>query len=269
METKNYKTLFFTIASVIYSVVGYAQETENANELDKKYSPNSASIFNNTQKKSGENFQTTETDVKNVIKFSPTLLLRQRVALVYERKIAENILFNIGVGKPFGNDVFQQAFFSLSSLDELGSALHPHSVLKQSTYWGSMPLASSGIKFYFSGTAFDEAYIDFNYRWERMDFLLNSIVDARRVDGENDVKFKMNAFNFGFGYTAITGSRNNFIHDFFINFGLKTFRYTTFDLITVKGTNGANEIVFKKTGNETKARIVPALNIGYSFGFGF
>lgn len=269
MNATDFKKIVFIPAFMLCGLFAFAQTPENANELDKKYTPNTASIFNGAGKKPSESYGGNETEIKNVIKFSPTLLLRQRAMLFYERELLESFTMHVGIGKPFGSDVFQRAFFSIGSLTDFGTALTPGQVTGESTYWGSFPSLAAGAKIYFSGSTFDEAYIEFNYRWERVDYLLNPSIDGIRIEGENDLKLKMNAFNVGFGYTALSGSSNNFTHDFYCNFGFKLFKYTTFDQVIANSVTGAKEIVYKKTGEETNARIIPSLNIGYLFGFGF
>lgn len=265
---KSCKRLFFLIPLLAGFFVVHSQAPENGNELDRQYAPNPSSIFNNTQKKSYESYDNS-TSIKNVIKFSPTLLLRQRAALFYEREMFRGVSANIGIGKPFGNDIFQNAFFSLGSVFNYSSSLSPGDVVGNGTYWGSYPSLSLGLKVYFLGETFDETYMEFNYRWERVDYLLDASVGGTRVDGENDVAFKMNGFNMGFGYTGLTGSNKNFTHEIYCNFGFKLFKYTTFDRVNVKSVTGGTETVYRKTGDESSGRILPSLNMGYIFGFGF
>ncbi len=263
-------TSLITTVFTLWTIVCFSQNNENANELDKKYTPNAASIFNNSTKSGQEVFAGNETDIKNVFKFSPTFLLRQRVALIYEREVKKGITLNVAAGKPFGSDAFQRSFFSIgSSVTEFGTIMTPYDAMKQSIYWGSLPLMMAGCKFYFSGNTFDELYLSINYHWERLYYLLDEEVNGRRIEGENDVTFKMHAFNLGFGYTGLAGNKNNFTHEFFINFGAKLFKYTAFEETSVKSVNGFPEIVYKKNGDDQSARIMPSFNIGYMLGFGF
>ena len=65
---------FFVTAQVV---------NERDNELDKKYTPPQNSIFNNLNVKNNQSSSGREVEIKNAIKFCPTLLLRQKVAFFY------------------------------------------------------------------------------------------------------------------------------------------------------------------------------------------
>lgn len=249
-----------------------AQQPETApkNELDNKYTPNASSIFN-TMKKSGDGISPSNVDItfKQGIKFYPFTLFRQKVYMSYEREIVKGFAVDLGVGKSFGNDLLQNVFLtSLSSFD-VNNVLTPENALGNSTYNGSWPLLSGGVKIYFTGNTFEEAFMEVNYRYEKTNYLLNTTIDGNRIDGENDLVFNMQAFNVGFGYTGVSGSKNNFIHQFYLNFGAKLFNYTRYDQQSVKKFNGSgNEVIYVKSAETLSVRIIPAVNIGYCFGFG-
>jgi len=66
----------------------------------------------------------------------------------------------------------------------------------------------------------------------------------------------------------VSGEKSNFTHDFFISFGIKAFKYTEYDVVTPAGLN-ANPVYQKSTSGTVSAKVLPALNMGYAFGFGF
>jgi hypothetical protein len=255
--------IFVFITSFLFS------QYDQDRDPDKKYTPNKNSIFNNLLTKNTEPGSSGTTEIRNVIKFCPTLLLRQKVALFYERDIASAFSINFGIGKAFGNDYLQYLYLSAFSDFNTGSTLAAGQVMDNSEYTGSKPMLHVGFKIFFSGTTFEDGYVEFNYRRETMDYTLNSNVGGYRVEKGNLASFKMNAFSFGFGYMDVSGVRNNITHEFFMNFGIKNFSFTSFVAYDKLNTWGQTERVYERTHLESQARILPSFNMGYIFGFGF
>lgn len=240
------------------------------NGFDEKYSPAQNSIFNNTRKKNQDS-PSGSIDIKNSIKFCPTMLFRQKAVFFYEREITSGLAVNVGLGKAFGKDVIESLFFDEFSTNSVPYTLSPGEMLVNGEHDGSSPFLSVGLRLYYSGSTFDGGFIDIGYRRETMNYMLPATINSNRVEGSRSASFKMNGFSFGYGYTAITGNKNNITHEFFMNFGIKLFEYTKFDEIqVVSSTNyGSTETVYRKTSTTLPARIAPAVNMGYSFGFGF
>ncbi len=261
----------YALLLVIHCSFGSAQITLPKNELDDKYTPNASSMFNNLVKKAYDENSYIEIEFKNVAKFCPTLLTRQKVFFCYERALYKGLVGVGGIGKAFGKDIFQNAFIAsgLSRFSD-GSSLEPKDAMATASYLGSSPLLHLGAKLYFSGTAFEEAFFEMNYRRERIDYLLPQLINGNIVDGENDIQFKMNAFSVGFGFTSVSGDKNNFVHEFFINFGLKSFKFTHYDFLNVQNpVTLKNELTYRKADDFLSVRILPSLNIGYALGFGW
>jgi hypothetical protein len=261
-----------TIFLFVFSLsVGKAQTDLPKNELDTKYTPNASSMFNNLVKKSYDENSYTEIEFKDMVNYSPTMLVREKIFFVYERDVYKGIALTAGLGKAFGKDFVQNAWHTLniSNFSDI-TVLSPQQALSNCSYLGSGPLMQLGSKIYFSGTTFDEAFFEFNYRYEKINYLLNTPIDNRRIDGENDLSFKMSGFSFGFGYTTVTGEKSNLVHEFYINFGLKTFKFTHYDLLSVKNpVTDKSELIYRKADDFLSTRILPSMNIGYAFGFGW
>lgn len=253
---------FFVTAQVV---------NERDNELDKKYTPPQNSIFNNLNVKNNQSSSGSEVEIKNAIKFCPTLLLRQKVAFFYEREITKGFSFNVGLGKGFGSDIFERTVLDILSIDDKSEYLKAGRLLKNSKYDDSSPLISAGVRIYYSGKSFDRGFVDFNCRTERVDYILNSTkIDGYTIEGSNKLSFSVNAFTFGFGHTFISGQKNNITHELFMNFGIKFFKfpeYKRFD--NVVSQYGITETIYRRTNAEVTARILPSFNMGYVFGFGF
>ena len=271
MRAHNHSYLLAVVFLLNALLVKSQQPEAPKNELDAKYTPNASSIFN-TMKKSGDGISPSNVDIsfKQAVKFYPFTFFRQKVYLSYERELFKGLSLDLGVGKAFGTDFLQNTFLTSFSSFKESNVLDPTSVFDNSSYTGSWPLLSAGAKVYFSGTTFEEAFMEFNYRYERTNYLLNNTIGSSRIDGENDMVFNMQNFNVGFGYTGISGAKNNLVHQFYFNFGAKLFNFTRYDIQSVKKFNGSgNEIIYVKSSEMVSVRIIPAINIGYCLGFGF
>jgi hypothetical protein len=249
------------------SMFGQEKIIAHDDEQDKKYTPNSGSVFNLSLGRKNQN-KPDEVTIKNSIKFSPTALARQKVVFFYERHLFEGLVINLGVGKSFGDDYFQKTFLSNFKEDDGEfNTLSVGEILSKSNYYGSNVYLHAGLRYYFSGTPFDNFFLEGTYRNESIDYEVLKPTASRNgfnIIGSPIATFKMNAFTFGFGTTSTTGQRNNITNEFFMNFGIKFFSYTQFDLIP-----SAINATYQNNSLEQSTRILPTVNIGYSFGFGF
>ncbi|MBA3681282.1 MAG: hypothetical protein H0W73_08985 [Bacteroidetes bacterium] len=261
--------ILFIIAAFSFSAL-YSQVIVNDkdNEYDKKYTPNESSIFNNLNKNNPQVSSSSPVEIKNAIKFSPTSILRLKASFSYQREIYNGIAANLSIGKAFGKDVMQMAYFSVFETYN-NNVLSPSDASSYSVYDASSPLVSPSLRVYYSGKSFDEGYVEFGYAFERTDYLLNTKVFDYEVRGSRKCTFKMNAVYFGFGHTFVTGPKNNLIHDLYMNVGIKMFEVTRFNRIEATGAFGATQVYYTAGSPTLSARIVPAFNMGYSFGFGF
>ena len=250
-------------------------QTVTDNELDKKYTPNSTSIFNKFTKKSNGTYSSSSPEVtfSNCIKFNPLLFLRQKIGIFYERKITGGLSVVGGIGKAFGPDAIQNFAYEInvSGLNSPPGNLSPSQIIGFSNYFSSGVLLSGSIKIYFSGNAFEESCVEFNYRRETMNYLLDPLKSKPYIiDGENLAKFKMSQFSFGYCFSGVTGKNNNIINEFYFNFGMKLFTFTEFETYrnTLAGST-TTESFIRTSGLNGSFKLVPSLNVGYSFGFGF
>jgi hypothetical protein len=238
-----------------------------ANELDNKYRPNESSPFSQLTKKQGEKEQT---DLSNAFKYCPTMLFRQKVVFFYERKLVHGFTINLGLGKAFGNDPIQSAFFTAWEYQPNDQELGPDEFFNYGEYYGSSMLISAGARIYFAGEAFDGGFVEFNYRHERLSYQLPSSIDGMRIEGSPIADLNMSNFNFGFGFTNIAGKRNHAIHEIAITVGIKNFNYTRYtfqDNSFVSGQPG--DFVYKRSNTDGQTRIAPSIQISYCFGYGW
>jgi hypothetical protein len=266
----NLKVVVF-ITSFLLSLNCLSQTVVTDSEMDKKYAPNENSIFNTTRKKGADGKSyVPEIIIKNSVKFCPTMLVRQKALFVYERKIKDGFSASFGLGKAFGDDLFQSIGPVLSTYTVLANELRYDDLLENSTYFGSRPMLYTGLKIYFSGNAFEGGFLEFTYRREAMDYAVSSIKSIN-FEGTNIATFKTNAFTFGFGFSGVSGKKDNITHEFFMNVGLKSINYSRFEKTYIGNTVNTtpNDFVYRLGEGNLNYRIVPSMNMGYMFGFGF
>jgi len=258
------------LAACLLFAMPLTAQVDSDVERDNKNTPNRNSIFNDLGKKKNENNSyAADVEIKNSVGFCPTMLLRQKVFFIYEYAPHDIVILDFGLGKAFGNDLIQSTYFSAFSDYSGDKYLQAGEIMDNSTYLGSGMLVHAGVKLFFDGTAFDGSFFEFYYRHEKMEYRLNPTVSGYRIENGNTAEFTMNALAFGYGYKGVTGSRNQFTHEFYMNCGIKNFTYTQFNQIVHSAATGYSELAYQRTAQEAKTRILPSFNMGYIFGFGW
>ena len=272
MKLKTF-TCLVLICLIFQVSISFGQAVIIDNEMDKKYTPNQSSLFNNLIKKSNDNSSssTTEITFSNTIRFTPTMLFRQKVFVTYDRKLYDGLALSLGIGKSFGIDYFQNLNIDIQDFNTTNNALNASEIVNQlnSTLDGGSPLLHASLKVYFRGTAFSESYMEFGYRYERLDYTLNPTVNSIKVEGRATASFKMSALSFGYGYSWAGGSSGKITHDFYINTGIKFFNYTSFDKFHIGTGSQHSDYVYRAGVVDLSFKIIPSINMGYAFGFGF
>ena len=246
--------LTFLFITTFSKVIQGQEAIEDPNiKLDKKYTPNQNSVFSSNSKHSGSAVSSGDITIKNLVKFCPTALFRQKAILYYEFDLINGLTLNAGVGKSFGEDFFQKTYLSTLLVDVNANRLSLDNVFNNSTYTSGSIFLTGGIKYY-----------------EKMDYTLNANVNSATVIGDDRVmNFKVSSFNFGYGYTMLSGPKNNFSHEFFMGCGVRFVTYSEFEMSTNFSSSYNASQTYTKTGGELKARIFPSVNMSYLFGFGF
>lgn len=269
--------IVFALLAFLVCSPGFSQSVTPQNELDKKYTPNENSIFNGrgnserTRSVSGEDKP--DVTIANAVKFIPTSLFRFKTVFQYERKLFNPVTLVIGTGKAFGTDVIESLGSEFATFRNNSSTdLTYNDIESNSSFKRGRLILHVGAKIYFSGKAFDGSYVEFNYRRDRIEHELTPTINSIRVDGDNVALFTTSGFSFGYGYMGTAGPKNNITHEFFFNFGIKNVSFSRFEKAYV-GTplvsGGNNDYVYRRTVGTIDYRIVPSINIGYIFGFGF
>lgn len=263
------KKIVYTYLLALISSLSFSQ----VNDLDNQYTPPSNSVFNTDPNiKNLSNHNNGHSDLKNMIKFVPTMLFRQKAALFYEREIFKTVVVNVGVAKAFGEDVFQKTYLAtFSSFNSTDLNLSPEEIYSNSTWKTTTPMFCAGVRAYLSDYNFEDSFVELYYRNEKTSYLLNDsyVTSINYISSDKTVNYKMHAIAFGYGYSSVFGPKNNFSHEMFVTFGIKFIYY---DQIIKKQiyTNGYGpNQSYEKTGTTLTTRILPSVSIGYAFGFGF
>src|SRR5690606_31666291 len=132
--------------------------------------------------------------------------------------------------------------------------------------YNSKLLLSASARIYLQGTAFEDGYLEFNYRRETISYQLSNEIGNWRVDGSTIADFSMTNYNFGFGFCSQSGKKNKMTHDFFMFFGIKTYLHTRYDLIDNSNNSGVyGDTYYQRSGSAIKTRILPSFQMGYAF----
>lgn len=242
--------------------VAQAQHVPVDNELEKKYTPNSNSIFNDLQRKQSEISGGSSSSFKNAIKFTPTALLRQKVLFWYERELFSKFTVNLGVGKPFGKDIMQQVWFALfNEFTPRTDYVAVGKMQENGNFSGSGLTLAIAPRIYFDG-AFEDSFFELVYMHERVDLMLqeNQPPLNAPIKGNKNVSFEMNSLSLNWGITWRAGRKEKLVNDFIIGLGAKYFTYDAFY---------AYPSYYQKSGHRLNTILFACASFGYSLGFGF
>jgi hypothetical protein len=262
--------ILFSLLSQLIVSDASAQQISQDSELDKKYTPNENSIFNNLRKKnSNSTFSSEVCDFENAVYFTPSMLLRKKVYFCYERKMSDFFMFGAGLGKAFDSDFLQElgGFFSSTNDFYSNDVLNAYDIYKNSTYTSSSPLLQLDIRYY-PEKVFEEAFAELSYRFETMRYMLNDAIVLTPASSSREVIFTMQSLTIGYGYAWLAGKNKKMVNKFFMNAGVKYIKYPRFDNTNQRTYNYLGD-VYERNETEFKTNIFLTINIGYSFGFGF
>jgi len=240
---------------------------QNTDELDIKYTPSKSSIFNNLNKKNISS-ASDEVDLNYIVKFNVTSLFRRKVMFDIEGKVVDGLVIRVGFGKAFGKDIIESVGYSLQSSFDVDKTASPEEIVSASIFNSSSPKLAVGLKYFFSGVAFDGFYTEINYYRETVNYTVANIAGFKII-GSNNAYFKTNGFFLNLGGVITSGKNNNIIQEFSFGVGLKSVNATMFKEVETININGNPEKAYYKTGSEISFKISPSINLTYSFGFGF
>ncbi len=255
--------------------IGFSQNNyeRKANDLDERYEPNSSSTFNLLNENKNSSFNKADNTPNNFIKFSPTFLFRRKVAFFYNLKLYSGLVLDLGLAKAFNSDPISDLGLStFGSLDFSDNSLTPEEWTNNSTYTGSTPLVSIGFRYYLEEDAYEGYYLMSNYRFEKMEYKLNSEINGYQVTGSNrSMDLITNGFLVGYGISWLAGSGNKLINELEMSFGLRFAKYNRYDKIEIPNNStpySSYTYAYQYSGQYISKTLF-VMNMTYYIGFGF
>ncbi len=257
---------FVFISFFFVFMSGFSQE----NELDKKYTPPTNSIFNNLFKKNTNSSNSnSEITAKNSVGFIMTALLRQKVVFNYQRELYKGLTLSTSLGKAFGKDIIQSVGFQISETDFSPNNLTSTQLMSAASFDESSLYFNGGIRYYYSGKSFEDGYLDLNFSHERFQYVLTKNVGGYEVRGSGKAEFIMNGFSAGLGQVFAIGTNNNVFHDIYIGAGVNFFKYSKFEKVDQQNTSGySQQPYYNSTSAYLNAKLF-SLYLRYTLSFGF
>lgn len=285
--------LFFILfLSAVGSSVGQNTPPAQSNDLDKLYTPDKNSIFNNKGGSDGKSREGNELNIKNVVKFNMGLLVRNTAGFYWERKIADKITIQPGIGMCYGKDKLMTFLGGEANMTPSLSSSNtvPFGELLQQGYFRDMNLFSSfafrfySANYYNSDETFQSGYLELNVRYSAMNLNYRSETYNQNSYGyyngssyfmPNSSTASFHTFSFYsiYGYQTCTTGRIKTTHDFYIGAGIRSTSYSSYTLnekYPVLDQYGQVVYVsaYVKSGHRESA-LIPSFVAGYVFGFGF
>ncbi len=281
---KNVQTLFLVLFLLCGSLVfSQTHKTEEAtglpNDLDGKYTPDKASLFNSSTDASSSS-KGDGTSIKNVISFDITNLARSTASFYYERALNKIIAAQVGMGAMFNKDEIQQTFIPVglaifnSNQNNYGSnSISLTDVLKNSSYNSSGIFLAGGLKLYVSGTAPKGVYFQVGVTYAVSNLLFNSSTYnsyySYPVSGPPNIAVKNLNFNFTWGYQFVVGvGKVKFVNTVYAGIGIKKISYNGISETTTTNSNGNTVYSYMVDANPSTV-VVPSMIIGFSLGVGW
>jgi len=241
-------------------------QTGTPNELDEQYTPKIIGALSSESKPNNLNSDYP----KNIIKFTPTAIIRSLVVFNYERQISKNFSATGGLGLSFSKDVLftyigsEMAFSSISTLRKEGLTIS--SIMQNSSSKGISPYFSAGLKIAYEGWLFDLGYFEFVF--QNYSNKLNYNIDNSTYSNYNlniNSPLKVNFSNLAAKWATQFQTEGNIstIHELFFMLGLRSSRHNSISINS--GTNNT-------TYNIESAKVITnsiLIGFGYTFGIGF
>jgi hypothetical protein len=271
----------FIIVFCFCNVLLHAQTTvpANTNDLDGQYTPKGSGPLSVDSKtsKSGSSGSHNDGDYpKNIVKFSPTLLLRSIFALHYERNFSDYFSFVGGLGFNYNRDlIFSLAGSGMGITDKYNQYEVPSTdVLSASTHDGPSLYFNVAPKFKF------ENYWNYGYSYFQLDYAhyankMNYVLDVSSmgsnylysISGSPMIKYSHNIFALKYGYQFNTVTKLVTSHEFWVSLGYRSYRYTPVYLLA---TNQSTPYTYEYSISQARvAKQTIYFGVGYSFGIGF
>ncbi len=230
---------------------------------EKNYSENC--LFPSIDEKTGKN-----NSINNLIKLSPSALLRQRVILFYDRKVWDKLFVSFSLGYIFGRDNFELSYVELfKSYTDYAETLNPGTLIKGAKFLYALPSTSVGFKYFFNDwSANRNTFFQIDYRFEGVNYTLNkSILDRNNISEEQkNFNFIFHHASVGIGHLSFFGKRKNLFNEIGLSVGYKWLKY---DEYKMSHDPTMSLTAYHKTHKKLATSVFPTIHIRYSIGLGF
>lgn len=258
------KTLIIVIVSLSINLI-HAQ-TSPPNELDEQYTPKKTGALSSESKPDNYNSDYP----KNIIKITPSSIIRSLVVFNYERKISKNFSATGGLGLSFSKDVLftyigsEMTFSNISTLRKEGLSIS--SIMQNSSSKGISPYFSAGLKITYEGWLFDLGYFEFvfqNYSNKLSYNIEKSPYSNYNLNNDSPLKVNFSNIAVKWATQFQTEGKISTIHELFLMVGLRTSRY---NIVSINSE--ANTITYNIESAKVKTSSF-LIGFGYTFGIGF
>ncbi len=295
---KHTTTLVLLLLTATLSIA--QEKTGVPNTLDAQYTPAGSGVLTYDKlKQKKENSRNDDDYPGNIIKFTPTLLLRSVAAIQYERNIAEGFSLCASIGYSYNYDKINVTYFTGEDPIQINEPkleykeVRAKEILPNILFATGKPHFGFGFKFFSTNDDNRFGYYQLNYdRWgydatldfTKMPFLYDN-ANAQNISngapqlpykaiGSVPLNFTFNSFTLRYGYQIITNTKLKTSHEFYIALGGKL---TGYDIVLEDynpqpafGSSNANLGYIPINYSSRRIREFNVFaDVGYAFGFGF
>lgn len=263
----------------IFTNFAHAQSIGQPNELDEQYTPKGTGPLSAVSKSNNSSKNYNSDYPKNIIKFTPTSLVRSLVILNYERNLSDNFSVTGGLGFNFNKDIIYSVLGSEMNISGYSSGGQNeqdlNSIMNKSSHNGISPYFSGGVKLVYESLFWENfGYIEFlyyNYA-NKLNYELETSSSSTKyiMNGSPALKINFSHFAMKWGTQFQTEGKIKTTHELFLIAGLRT---ATHNVVSYTVENNYSSSYYSAMIYNIESRKVKSSSIlfgfGYTFGIGF
>jgi hypothetical protein len=257
---------------LLSSHLAYCQKGGAPNDLDKNYVPDKNSVLNS---KGNADKSSRAFDCKNIIEFTPGLLIRNIFAVQYEHKFNDYLSLQGGLGLVYGKDMLQAALNpaddflgNTNSTVKLGDLLSKGITVNKTAYLSAAVRVytnGGGYYGYYDGSGYFE--VGFRHYSNSLQISGNPTAgNGGQIVNDPIVDIKSNIYYLNYGFHLETDGKLPTTHNFFLGFGIRSTSYNSFESQNTNSNYSNSVNVMSATARESI--LTPTVLFGYELGFG-
>lgn len=273
------KNILIIILVNLFTNIANSQSIGQPNELDEQYTPKGTGPLSAESKSNQNSSKKYSSDYpKNIVKFTPTAMVRNIGIFNYERNIADNFSLTAGLGFNYNKDIIFSTIGAevgnFGSLKYNRDELSIHTIMNKSTHNGISPYFSGGIKIFYESFFWDNySYIEFLYF--NYSNKLNFEIDNSPTTSPQQILIGSPYLKVNFSTLALkwavqfhTEGKIQTIHELFFIGGIRTASHNSINYKETNNQSNNNTISYSIETQKNKASSF-LFGIGYTFGIGF